>query len=129
MIIFFIFLLILAIIINIIISNSINETFTTIPDKLIYLYNTNSICPICKEFDNTWNAIENEVKANPFYYNFTTIKYNIDSDSQGTKIAKDNKINTTPSIVYVSGDEYKIYKERLADMKSILEWARLINGI
>lgn len=125
--IFLILLLLVAIIINIIISNSNNENFSINPDKLIYLYNSISNCPICKDFDNTWSSIENEVKANPFYYNFITIKYNIDSDSQGTKIAKDNKINTAPSIVYISGDENKIYKGRSADMKSILEWARQIS--
>lgn len=127
--IFIILLLILAIIINIIITNSKNENFITTPDKLIYLYNTEKYCPNCKEFDNTWTSIENEVNANPFYYKFITIKYNIDSDNQGYKIAKDNKINTPPAIVYSSGENYKIYKEKSKDMSSILEWARQINGI
>jgi len=127
--IFLIFLLILAIIINIIISNSINENFATSPDKLIYLFNTERNCPSCKDFDNTWVTIENEVKANPFFYKFITDKYNIENDSQGIKIAKDNKINTPPAIIYISGDNYKIYKEKSTDMSSILDWARQINGI
>ena len=41
--IFLILLMILAIIINVIISNSINENFETTPDKLIYLYDTNNL--------------------------------------------------------------------------------------
>ena len=55
MIIFFILLLILAIIINIIITNSINENFANSPDKLIYLYSSD--CPNCKNFSNTWITI------------------------------------------------------------------------
>ena len=121
--------MILAIIINIIITNSINESFSTTPDKLIYLYNKGKYCPSCKNFDNIWASIENEVKVNPFFYKFITEKYNIDNDSQGIKIAKDNKINTPPAIVYLSGDVYKIYKEKSTDMSFILDWARQINGI
>jgi hypothetical protein len=127
MIIFFILLLILAIIINIIITNSINENFANSPDKLVYLYSNN--CPNCRNFNNTWITIENEVKANPFYYKFNTHKYNIDFESDGMKIARDNKINNPPEIIYISGDKYKIYKEKSTDMETILNWAKQINGM
>ena len=126
MIIFLILLLLLAITINIIIANSKNEEFSTIPDKLIYLYNND--CSNCKSFNNIWNNIENEVKANPYLYNFNTYKYNMDNEPQGIKIARDNKINNPPEIVYVSGDNYKIYKEKSKDLISILNWAKKING-
>ena len=124
--IFIILLLIVSIIINIIIFNSKNENFATNPDKLIYLYSTE--CTNCKIFNDTWTTIENEVKSNPFFYKFNTNKYNIDTDQIGIKIAKDNKINTPPEIVYSSGENYKIYKEKSTDMSSILEWAKNLNG-
>jgi hypothetical protein len=126
MIIFFILLLILAIIINIIITNSVNENFSNSPDKLIYLFSNE--CPNCKNFNDTWITIENEVKANPFYYNFITYKYNMEFDSQGIILARDNKLNTPPEIIYISGEKYNIYKEKSTDMESVLNWAKKING-
>lgn len=118
-------LLIILIIINIIISNSKNdENFITEPDKLIYLYNDDTICPNCKIFKDTWDTIENEVKANPFYYKFATLKYNIETDENGILLAKDNKINTSPALIFKSGDKYKIYKDKSSDSTTILEWAR-----
>jgi hypothetical protein len=126
MIFFVILLLIFILIINIIISNSKNENFGADPNKLIYLYNSDSLCIKCKDFNNTWSSIENEVNANPFYYNFITVKYNIDDDSKGQSIAKDNKINTPPAIIYKSDNSYKIYKDKSKDMTSILEWAAKI---
>jgi hypothetical protein len=122
--IFLIILLLLAIMINILISNSKNENFVATPDKLIYLYNTDRLCPNCRDFTNIWSSIENEVNANPFYYTFNTIKYNIDTDTEGRTIANDNRINTAPAILYKKGDLYKIYKEKSKDMTAILEWAR-----
>jgi len=118
-----IIILILAILINIIISNNYYEGFAT-PDKLIYLYNTDILCPNCKDFNGTWTSIVNEVSANPFYYKFLTEKYNLDTESQGQTIARENKINTPPAIIYKSGDNYRIYTEKSKDMTTILEWAR-----
>jgi hypothetical protein len=126
MIFFIILLLLIVLIINIIISNSKNENFGSEPNRLIYLYNSDSLCTKCKDFNNTWSSIENEVNANPFYYNFVTAKYNIDDESKGQSIAKDNKINTPPAIIYKSDNNYKIYKDKSKDMTSILEWAAKI---
>jgi len=127
--IFLILLMILAIIINVIISNSINENFETTPDKLIYLYDTNKVCPNCEFFNNTWNYIENEVKNKPFFYNFITLKYNINTETEGKKIAKENKITTPPTVIFVKNDNYKIYREESTDARTILEWVNKINGL
>jgi hypothetical protein len=127
--IFLILLMILAIIINVIISNSINENFETTADKLIYLYDTNKVCSNCEFFNNTWNYIENEVKNKPFFYNFITIKYNINTDTEGKKIAKDNKITTPPAIIFVKNDNYKIYRDQATDATTILDWVKKINEL
>ncbi len=121
--------MILAIIINVIISNSINENFETTADKLIYLYDTNKVCSNCEFFNNTWNYIENEVKNKPFFYNFITIKYNINTDTEGKKIAKDNKITTPPAIIFVKNDNYKIYRDQATDATTILDWVKKINEL
>ena len=119
-----ILILIFSVFINILISSHNKESFNVVPDKLIYLFNTDTACPICSTFNNTWISIVNEVSANPFYYKFLTEKYNIVTDTQGQTIARDNKINTPPAIVYKSGDNYKIYTDKSKDMSAILEWAR-----
>lgn len=119
-----ILILIISVFINILISSHNKESFNVVPDKLIYLFNTDTTCPICSNFNNTWISIVNEVSANPFYYKFLTEKYNIVTDTQGQTIARDNKINTPPAIVYKSGDNYKIYTDKSKDMSAILEWAR-----
>jgi len=118
-----IFVLVIAIFINIIISNIYNEGFA-VPDELIYLYDDNKICPNCIGFNDTWISIETEVRNKPFYYKFITNKYNINNDTIGRNLSKDNRINTPPAILFKSGDTYTIYKGKSADMNSILEWAR-----
>lgn len=119
-----ILILIISVFINILLSSHNKEGFNVVPDKLIYLFNTDTACPTCSTFNNTWTSIVNEVSANPFYYKFLTEKYNITTDTQGQTIARDNKINTPPAIVYKSGDNYKIYTDKSKDMTAILEWAR-----
>jgi hypothetical protein len=118
-----IFILVIAIFINIIISNIYNEGFA-VPDELIYLFDNDRICPNCIGFRDTWTSIENEVKTKPFFYKFITNKYNITDDSIGRTLSRDNRINTAPAIIFKSGDSYTIYKGKSADMNSILEWAR-----
>lgn len=122
-----ILLLLIIIIINIIISNSENEDFATEPDKLIYLFDKDSVCPNCQDFNTIWSNIENQVKNNYLYYKFITIKYNMDTDKDGQTIAKDNKINTPPAIVYKSGKNYYVYVNKSKEIFDILEWARKIN--
>jgi len=78
-----ILLFVLSIIINVIISSTINENFETNikPDQLIYLTNTDTLCPICATFNETWKQIEKTVSESYFKYNFVTVKYNIDDKS------------------------------------------------
>jgi thioredoxin-related protein len=118
-----ILLFVLSIIINVIISSTINENFETNikPDQLIYLTNTDTLCPICATFNETWKQIEKTVSESYFKYNFVTVKYNID-DTQGKAIASANKINTPPAIILKRGDSYNMYNGSATDAKSILLW-------
>ncbi len=126
MIVLLILLLIIVLLINIILSNSINEHFDFgDPNNLIYLYDTDNICPSCKDINTTWTNIETEVPLRPLYYNLQTKKYKI-TEKDGKTIANENKINSAPAIILKLGNDnsYKIYNEKTQDMSSILTWAR-----
>ncbi len=119
--------MIIVLIINIILSNSKNENFDVEPNKLIYLYDTDSKCPNCKNFKEIWNNIKKEVNKEYLYYNFITEEYNIDTDKEGKEIAKINKINTPPEIVFKTNDIYTIYSNKSKEVKNILDWAQQIS--
>jgi len=117
-----ILLLVISIITNIIISNSINENFgDAIPPTPLLIYitdNTNDI------LDKTWPSIETEVGLKPLYYKFNTKKIlnkDISSDQDAINIRKINP--KTPSIAFKYNDKYTIYNLQQNDIISILNWA------
>lgn len=132
---FLIFILILTIIVNTMISNFYNEDFLDIPpNKLIFLYDSNDKnCPQCKNIkNNIWPEIEKKALNAPFTYKYRTESYDINKDTEGINLRNLLKINTSPSIIFKKSklrldsnnkeqivDEYLSYDNNTSDFKDI----------
>jgi len=115
-----ILLLIISIIINVIISNSKNENFVD-QDKLIYIYDSDSQCPTCNDINKSWNSINDEINANPLYYNISSEKIKL-GDDKAKNFFKDNASlkPSAPSIIYKSNNKINLYTEKTKDITTSL---------
>jgi thiol-disulfide isomerase/thioredoxin len=115
-----ILLLVISIITNIIISNSINENFGD-PNSLIYLSKTKN-CENCVDLDPIWENIKKEVNNNYLYYNNFIIDKKVDDEAQ--KIADVNSNGIIPAILFKKDKKYSLYTNKAKDMNAILDWAK-----
>jgi hypothetical protein len=111
--------LLFAIIAGTIIYSSYNkEKFTNKDNKLIYLYMEQ--CGHCKNFTPEWEKMATKINndANSKFY---MTKYDLNDNSEGTKLSTANKIDYAPAIVLITPNKNEIYNGNRSE-EDITKW-------
>jgi len=82
-------------------ASSLNKNY-----QLQYYHMPN--CGHCSDFEKVWNDIVSQTNKNQAVVNYTTVKYDITDNGEGTAAGQRNNINSTPTLLLVNTTTGKI---------------------